>query len=91
MRRSELMTDSGDYKGALKGYHKVLTLSEADGPVYIEVAKKIAGIHFKCNELDQAYNVLMSAFSKFNSIVTTAGNYKIVCFINDFPKLFSFL
>lgn len=78
MRRSELLTEAGDYRGALRGYHKVLTLSERDPDMYMDVVKKIAGVHFKCGELEQAYDVLLGSFEKFPDHVTTTGKSKVV-------------
>lgn len=73
MRRSELLAETGDVRGALRGYHKALGMSEEDAETYMDVAKRVAGIHFKADELDQAYNVLMGAVTKFSDNVTTAG------------------
>lgn len=53
-----------------------LIVSDDDGATYMDVSKKIAAIHFQNSEVDQAYEALSGAFSKFGEKVTTVGKFK---------------
>ncbi|ODM94776.1 General transcription factor 3C polypeptide 3 [Orchesella cincta] len=69
LRRCQLLKDTGDHKGALKGYQKVHQLT-TDGKIRMDVAKDIAHSYFQMQEIDKAYEILIDTFRTYSEHVT---------------------